>query len=210
MGTRGFIGFVNKGREYITYNHFDSYPSGLGVTVLDWARGADLDKVREQVSTLVLVDEQSKPTLDQQAELIDHADFRVSEQTSEDWYALLRETQGDLQRTLDCGYMIDSHEFPHDSLFCEWGYLIDLDTGCLEVYQGFQKDLPGSGRWANHPTAEEDAAEHAAHVKWCAENDREPWMPEVSEYKAVTMVAAYSLYDLPSETAFLAKLEDED
>lgn len=39
MGTRGFVGFVIDGQEKIGYNHFDSYPDGLGVDVLSWLRG---------------------------------------------------------------------------------------------------------------------------------------------------------------------------
>lgn len=30
MGTRGFIVCRFRGRYYITYNHWDSYPEGLG------------------------------------------------------------------------------------------------------------------------------------------------------------------------------------
>ena len=38
MGTRGIVGFVSGGQEKLTYNHSDSYPSGLGVAVLEWAK----------------------------------------------------------------------------------------------------------------------------------------------------------------------------
>lgn len=38
MGTRGTWGFVADGDEKLTYNHFDSYPDGLGVDVLDALR----------------------------------------------------------------------------------------------------------------------------------------------------------------------------
>jgi len=34
MGTRGIFGFIYKGKRYIVYNHFDSYPSGLGLWLL--------------------------------------------------------------------------------------------------------------------------------------------------------------------------------
>ena len=30
MGTRGAFGFRRRGKTYMIYNHFDSYPSGLG------------------------------------------------------------------------------------------------------------------------------------------------------------------------------------
>ena len=36
MSTRGFIGFVIDGTEKIAYNHYDSYPSALGLNVLHW------------------------------------------------------------------------------------------------------------------------------------------------------------------------------
>src|SRR5690606_5458243 len=38
--------------------------------------------------------------------------------------------------------------FVGDSLFCEWAYVFNLDTGKLEVYRGFQK-TPGVGRYAH-------------------------------------------------------------
>ena len=34
MGTRGIYGFFYKGKFYCFYNHWDSYPRGLGVTLL--------------------------------------------------------------------------------------------------------------------------------------------------------------------------------
>lgn len=30
MGTRGALGFIKAGEHKVTYNHYDSYPEGLG------------------------------------------------------------------------------------------------------------------------------------------------------------------------------------
>jgi hypothetical protein len=35
--------------------------------------------------------------------------------------------------------MIEGADFLKDSLFCEWGYVINLTTNRLEIYRGFQK-----------------------------------------------------------------------
>jgi hypothetical protein len=34
MGTRGYYVYKWRGRYYVYYNHFDSYPSGLGQTLV--------------------------------------------------------------------------------------------------------------------------------------------------------------------------------
>ena len=44
--------------------------------------------------------------------------------------------------------MIDSSGFLLDSLFCEWAYIVNLDTGKLELYRGFNKK-PSDGRYGN-------------------------------------------------------------
>jgi hypothetical protein len=58
MGTRGTWGFVLDDREKLTYNHFDSYPDGLGADLLNWLRDSlfcewayviDLDNQRFEV-----------------------------------------------------------------------------------------------------------------------------------------------------------------
>lgn len=36
--------------------------------------------------------------------------------------------------------LIDSTGFLQNSLFCEWAYLLNLDTGRLEIYKGFQRE----------------------------------------------------------------------
>lgn len=127
MSTRGTWGFVLDGKEYLTYNHSDSYPSGLGTDVLSWARQADWSKVREQVAALTLVEEQDEPTAEEIAKL-GVTPRNVS--TGRDWYSALRDFQGEPQATLDLGYMTDHHGDAE-----EWGYVFDLDAGTFKVYE---------------------------------------------------------------------------
>jgi hypothetical protein len=189
MGTRGFLGFVLQDKEYITYNHYDSYPSGLGDSVLQWLRAevengqAGLDSIRQRVAALQLItNEDAEPTPEEAARLAEYADLSVS--TGEDWYSLLRNTQGDPEAILTSGYMIDGHSFPLDSLFCEWGYLVDLDRASFDVYRGFQNSPATAGRWAGKDTEDEHGATRAVGVP---------------DYYAVQLIKSYPLADLPED-----------
>jgi hypothetical protein len=175
-------------KEYITYNHFDSYPSGLGDTVLQWLRGevengqAGLDSIRQRVAALTLLNEDDPPTQEDRTRLAEYADLSVS--TGQDWYSLLRNTQGDPEAILSSGFMIDSHNFPLDSLFCEWGYLVDLDRATFDVYRGFQNSPAAAGRWVG-----KDVEDDHGHTRSAG----------VPDYYAVTLLKSYPLADLPRD-----------
>lgn len=165
MGTRGFVGFVVGGQVKIGYNHFDSYPEYLGVNVFNtacrWLSGGEIEKRAQQAQDLRLVGDDDKPTPEDRIRLSAHRQQGVGEAGS--WYELLRDAQGDLDATLDAGVMIDAGDFPLDSLYCEWGYLIDLDRRKLEVYQGFQKASPTAGRWAGREALDDDRYRRLGH-----------------------------------------------
>lgn len=188
MSTRGLWGYKHDGIVKVTYNHSDSYPAALGQDVLDFARDsvADLPALRERVDALRLVDESDAPTAEDVERLARFADLHVSTQDVREWYVLLRETQGAPDETLDAGVMIDSFLFGFDSLFCEYGYLIDLDAERFDVYRGFRETPTTDGEWVA-----ESAKPVVAHGIG-------------STYFGIQRVASYPLADLPSV------LKDED
>lgn len=205
MGTRGAFGVIIGEQEKIGYNQYDSYPSGKGLDVLRFLRAADLGFLRTQARQLRVVDETSKPTPEDVAALAEWTDLGVSEQSTDDWYCLTRRSHGDLGEMLRAGYVLDSSKFPLDSLFCEWGYIVDLDEHVFEVYEGFQKQPPKAGRWAGRPTQEEATEAYKEHLYWCAKNNRQPWMSETPEYGAIELIASWPLDKLPSDVEFLTK-----
>jgi hypothetical protein len=150
MGTRGICGFRIEGQDKLTYNHFDSYPDGLGRNVIEFIRSTSTDEMRKIAQGLILVDEDSKPTPEQIEECRQWANIKVSRQSTKDWYCLLREAQGNPESWKQgLRFMIDSHEFMGDSLFCEWGYIVNLDEGILEVYKGYNENQNAPGRYAS-------------------------------------------------------------
>lgn len=153
MGTRGIVGVVIDNQPKSTYNHFDSYPTGLGLDVVkfvDSIKDADLAALAEKFKSLTLIDEDSEPTPEQIADLTEKGLAPQNVSTGSDWYAWLRDAQGELGAYLDAGYMPDGgNKFAENSLFCEWGYLVNLDNQSVEVYRGFQKEPHTDGRFAD-------------------------------------------------------------
>lgn len=140
MGTRGCYGFRKNGIDKLTYNHFDSYPDGLGETMVEFCKETSIAEMRKIFDRIILIREDSKPTSKQIEECIAYYDGNVSEQRPEDWYCLLRDAQGNPDAyKAGLNYMINNNDFIKDSLFCEYAYIINLDEECLEFYIGFQK-----------------------------------------------------------------------
>ncbi|OHD19680.1 MAG: hypothetical protein A2086_01710 [Spirochaetes bacterium GWD1_27_9] len=140
MGTRGLWGFYKNGINKLTYNHFDSYPSYLGKTVVTFVKHTSIEELNQIFEKIILIDEFSTPTEEQIKECEKYSDLTPSDKRITDWYCLLRDTQGnpDLYKS-DLRFMINSNDFITDSLFCEWAYIINLTDNVLEVYKGVRK-----------------------------------------------------------------------
>lgn len=146
MGTRGTCGIIVEDELKLGYNQFDSYPEGLGIEVLDF-----ISKINSKNGWNKFIENAKKVKHllkeDIDVHLIEmykeYSDLSVSEQTYYDPYCLLRKLQG-------ASWLFEvyngklkhynfNNDFILDSLFCEYGYIINLDRMCLEVYNGFQK-----------------------------------------------------------------------
>lgn len=185
MGTRGITGFVIDEVEKIGYQQYDSYPDGVGLNVLNFLRTADLDVVRQQARYLQVVNQDEPPTEEQIIRLAPYANTAVSTGSPTEWYVLLRETQGDPAAILNAGFVEDHSLFPADSLFCEWGYIIDLDNDVLEVYKGFQTEDHADGRFHDLDTKDE-------------------------KYRPIRLVASWPLDALPEAEEFCAIDRDNE
>nr|CAG8535393.1 5536_t:CDS:1 [Entrophospora candida] len=63
MGTRGLYCFLYKGVYYIIYNHWDSYPKGLGEALLRQLQGFSLEELRERLVNSIIVCDEIYPEL---------------------------------------------------------------------------------------------------------------------------------------------------
>jgi hypothetical protein len=144
------MGVRIDGIDKITYNHADSYPAGLGkdmvlaleTCLLDYK----LDGLKKLARDIRVVVPNSTPS----PEDIEHYRVyfeKVGTGQPTEWYALLRALQGNLRGTLEAGIMIDGQDTLRNSLYCEWAYIVNLDTEKFEVYRGFQRNPHKSGRF---------------------------------------------------------------
>lgn len=140
MGTRGAFGFYKNGENKITYNHYDSYPDGLGEDLVNELRSTTVEQLNAAFERIQLVNETDTPTREQIQHCKPWTNLGVSNQSEEDWYCLLRNAQGSIQPYLEgLSYMSNSESFMKDSLFNEWSYIFNLDDETFEVYKGFQQ-----------------------------------------------------------------------
>jgi len=135
MGTRGAYGVRIDGVDKVIYNQYDSYPGGLGEDIYGFLR-----KIQEYYGWRTLISA---------ARNIKEAE-KITKQTDYSWFDACGGL-GPLARVLQAGCYRDSSTFLLDSLFCEWAYLVNLDEGTFEVYEGFQKSPHDKGRYARLP-----------------------------------------------------------
>lgn len=140
MSTRGYMGIKKKGQLKGQYNHFDSYISGLGKDIIETLnnipKSERINKLNEVYDNITLVNESDTPT----QELIDYAienrlyDGSVSNRSTKDMYCLFRNCQGRLDMYLNgLKYMLNGNDFLNNELFCEYAYIINLDTNTLDI-----------------------------------------------------------------------------
>lgn len=150
MSTRGAYGFRLNNKDYVSYNHCDSYPSCLGEEILKQAKKLltdGIDKLKKSITGIRLVndDGKSKPSKTDIQNLKQYANLSVGLKNN-DWYCLTRGLQGNLINNVKSGYMVDSSHFLINSLFCEWAYIINLDERVFEIFRGFILKK-GAGRY---------------------------------------------------------------
>ena len=192
MGTRNLTCVVKDGEFKVAqYGQWDGYPSGSGRLILAWLQEANIADLSEAVDNVCAFE--GNEAGDAWVEVggtgyIPTADF--------DNYPSLSRNMG--SDVLDYvvselkPILVMDEAFADDSLFCEWAYVIDLDTNTFEVYEGFNKE----------PLTEADRFFTGETPDTCFDGS--------SGYHPVKLAASYNLSSLPTQVDFLAKLEPED
>lgn len=196
MGTRNLTCVVVDDKFKVAqYCQWDGYPSGQGMTVLDFLRIN-----QNKLKTFQLLVERLVEATDEQIKALwvscgaNPDSNEVSLDISDKMKLLHPQFQrclgADILRMIMAGEINNVQcqtEFAGDSLFCEWAYVIDLTNQTFEVYKGFVKE----------------SHEHTERfTEYFQEKERG------DQYYPVKLVTQWPLSSLPSNDEFL-KLEEQ-
>jgi len=128
MGTRGTITYKFKGKTATQYNHFDSYPRGLGQNLVDQIKKllneVSLSDLADKLEKLRVVNDETTPTAEDIANIVNYTNIAVNIQNTNDWYSLLCGCQGNIKSIIDSGYIYNGG----DDMKENCNYVLDFDT----------------------------------------------------------------------------------
>lgn len=200
MGTRNLTAVFSGGEYKIAqYGQWDGYPSGAGVNILDFlSKEGNIYKLVTALDNVRFLEPEG-----QDKEFIESYDKNAPEWSSDPdnrtedqiyWFNTYasRNIGSDILRVVsssnDEEILLNNRlSFAGDSLFCEYAYVIDLDKGVFEAYEGFNEEKVTEGRFVSGDESLDD-----------------------SKYEPVKIVKSYNLNNLPTEEEFLSDLEPED
>ena len=194
MGTRHLIAVV-KDNEYkvAQYGQWDGYIEGAGRGILEFLK-TDFNKIlfeKQLLKTSYANDEEIKDMwigvgADPNSDMVN---MNVSDKFKQLYPENSRDTGVDIlriiQNTSKPLKIENNINFAKDSLFCGYGYVVDLDNNIFEVYMGFNKI----------PLAKEERFY----------SDK----PDDSGYYPIKLLAKFDFSNLPNIEEFL-KLEPSE
>lgn len=199
MGTRHLIAVqLNEEYKVAQYGQWDGYPEGQGLDVLDFLSSWLLPFFEEKLHRVRFLDEE---VMDKEfvVSYNKNAPIWSSDQDNRThsqrrWFEnyISRDLGSDILRNIATSddkeiLLKNSIDFAGNSLFCEWGYVIDFDSRTFEIYEGYNKSpLSDSDRFFN------------------IERDRN------SCYHQIALVKKYDLLNLPTKGMFLSDLIKQD
>lgn len=136
MSRNGTLGYIYNNKEYLGYNHWDSYPSGLGVDVLIFIEKINKEngwiKFKEFASKLNNLGDNEVTDILIQKKYEKYSDLGCSEEKLSDPYCLFRKIQG--VPWLEELYNGELQDYTLCNKKNEYTYLINLDTIKLEFF----------------------------------------------------------------------------
>ena len=147
MGTRHLIQVIVDGKVKIAqYGQWDGYPTGQGKGIAEFLHTADLDAFADAArQTHFISDEENRAIKEEYAPGADGWFSKdQADRLAKDYPELVRDTGSDILGLVLNGKrgLQDNSDFIDDTLYCEWAYIINLDTREVTVIFGYPKRYP--------------------------------------------------------------------
>ena len=152
MGTRNLTCVQKDGKIVIAkYCQWDGYPEGQGAIILDFIhKEYDKDKFISQLKNVKNATQEDWDEGWAKVGVIKGAitvTFEEAERMKKVCPQLTRDTGGKILSIIQNWenkyplYIWRDYDFAKNGLFCEWGYVLNLDEDTLDVYRGFGKEM---------------------------------------------------------------------
>ena len=192
MGTRNSTLIQIDGEYKVAqYCQWDGYPEGVGSALLSLLKEVDLGLLKQKIKNLSSLSQEEirEKWKERGSDGSGWVSLEVSDKFKKKYPHLHRDCSGAELLSLVSQDVVKevslNVDFPKDSLFCEWCYVIDFDKGTFEIYKGFNKEkLSEEERFYSEPD------------------------PEAS-YQPVKLLRECKLEDLPRTEEFLSEIEAE-
>jgi len=194
MGTRNLtMVMINNEYKIAQYGQWDGYPSGQGVTVLNFLRETNLDKFKDTLGNVSFITE------DEWSDIIenytDGGSVILGSENDKYWKENLTHLDRDIGakvlemvRDGEATKLNNRIGFAGNSLFCEYAYVIDFDKGTFEIYGGVNEEPIKEGRFISGVD----------------------YLEKIDGYEPVKLIQEYKLDDLPDNDEFLSDLEPRE
>lgn len=203
MGTRHLTMVYLDGEYKIAqYGQWDGYPDCQGVNILHFIRDIMQREVFErnvraiQALTAPQVEDIKKRFMKTSEDGMTWKEYDAFTQA---YRSLSRDTGSEILTILQFSKsgvvpVYRDLGFAADSLFCEWGYVVDLDNNTFEVFRGFNKTpLDPSDRFY-----------------FLRDLEREPLHIGDETYHAIKLIRSWELDNLPSDEDFMNAFKEDE
>ena len=134
MATRGLVGFYTEGITKGVYHHKDANPKALGSRLIEYLGETDYQWLDSRIRTWM---EHAQPYPGEGEEILE-------------WAELQQKLEDDNDDLTD-GKNADYSQFLYRRIFCEYAYILNLDTQELEIYHSGCSQVEQAGRYVVLP-----------------------------------------------------------
>lgn len=145
MGTRNLTAVIKNGEAVIAqYGQWDGYPEGQGATVYDFIKRGDVARLEANLDKAYWASEDELKAIYSKYQSEEGwMTIEEGKAFGEAYPSLSRDTCATILEVVASAServpLVNEMDFLQDTLFCEWAYVLDLDTQTLKVYGGAEE-----------------------------------------------------------------------